>query len=83
MKVSHGIFFCLSNSLIQVYFKDHTEMFVNTRTKIVTYIDREKELVCISYKDAMAMPYDCELSKRLKYTKKIAKQLINTNLKTN
>ena len=28
-KTSHGIIFCLNTQLVQVYYKDHSELFVN------------------------------------------------------
>jgi hypothetical protein len=46
-KTSHGIIFCLNNQLVQVYFKDHTELFVNMSQKLVTFVNRNSEVITI------------------------------------
>ena len=39
-KTSHGILFILNSGLVQVYFKDRTELFIDMSTKNVTYVDK-------------------------------------------
>ena len=56
-------------------------MFVNTRQKSVTYIDTTKEVTCIPYSQAMSMPTDCQLSKRLKYTKETVRSIMRPKSK--
>lgn len=40
-KTSHGLIFVLTNKLVQACFKDKTELFINSKNKMVTYIDEK------------------------------------------
>ena len=69
LKTSHGIIMILSNSLVQVRFKDRTELFVNKPARCVTYVDREQHVTTISAKEALSLAEDHEMAKRLRYVK--------------
>jgi len=40
---SHGVIMRLSNGLVQVYFKDTTELFFEKENHFVTYLNKEGE----------------------------------------
>lgn len=67
-KTAHGIIFCLNNQLVQVYYKDHTELFVNMHLKLVTFINKEAQVTTIPNSDVQKST-DVELKKRLQYTR--------------
>ena len=69
MKTSHGIILILSNSLVQVRFKDRTELFVNKPARCVTYVSRGQQVTTISAKEALTLAEDHEIAKRLRYVK--------------
>ena len=68
-KTSHGIVFCLSNQVVQVYFKDHTEIFINTASKLVTFINKDRETITMTNSDALKG--DKDIRKRLVYVREI------------
>ena len=70
IKTSHGVIFCLSNQIVQVYFKDSTELFVDMAKKLVTYLNKQGEVTTIHSANARKAP-DADLRKRLSYIKEI------------
>lgn len=72
VKVSHGIMFVLSTGLVQMFFKDKTELFVCRMSKGVTYISKDDAVTSVSLQDAQAD--EGEIGKRMKYCKQIIKQ---------
>ena len=66
----HAMIFRLTNKLIQVCFRDTTELLLSSEKKYVTFVNKDKE--SSSYPLATAM--DCgdkQLIKRLKYSKEV------------
>mgnify|MGYP003944020001 CR=1 FL=1 len=64
----------LNNALVQVFFKDKTELFIDMHTKWVTFLDRKQETQNLFYQDVIQQPPDSEIYKRLKYTKEVLKR---------
>jgi hypothetical protein len=69
-KTNHALVFRMTNSLVQVYFKDGTEMFINPPVKTVTYINKKQQIISISNSDVNKHP-DENIKKRLIYVKEI------------
>ena len=51
-KTSHALIFLLSNKVVQVYFKDHTELQVDTVARRVTYLSENGEVTSLTVKEA-------------------------------
>ena len=67
---SHAIIFRLSNKVVQVYFQDRSELFLNAESRNVIFINKHK--ICSAFPLSSAMESkDKEMIKRLKYTKEI------------
>lgn len=56
--------------MVQVYFRDNSELFVDMTNKTVTYINKQAEVFTMLSSDAQKST-DAELRKRLSYTKEI------------
>ena len=66
----HAIIFRISNKIIQICFRDSTELVLSSESKHVTYIDKKKNINSYKLNEAM----ECgnkEMTKRLKYSKEI------------
>lgn len=50
---SHGVIMRLSDGLIQVYFKDSTELFYEKSTGLVTYINKQNETETLPRQEAI------------------------------
>ena len=44
LSTSHGVIMRLSNGVVQVYFKDNTELFYEQSTTLVSYINKKFEV---------------------------------------
>ena len=78
VRTKHAILFRLSNLTVQISFNDNTEIILSQESKKVTYINKKKE---ISYYPLnVALDSDNkEMTKRLRYTKKILMKMIITH----
>ena len=76
MKTKHAILFRLSNKIVQASFLDQTEIILSSETKIVTYMDKKRQLSTYPLNTALESN-NYEMTKRLKYTKQISCQIIN------
>lgn len=82
MKTKHAIMFRLSNKIVQVDFKDKTEIILSSENKMVTYVNKKGEKS--NYPLATALEStNVEMAKRLKYTKEILTHMLNANNPTN
>ena len=72
-KTSHGTVFCLSNQLVQVYFKDRTELFCDLAHKTLTYISKQRQITTLANRDA-AKSQNEDFVKRLNYTRDLLKK---------
>jgi hypothetical protein len=63
----------LNTGLVQVAFKDKTELYVCKSTKLVTYVNKQSEVETINYSEAIKLPSSSDIFKRLKYTKEVLK----------
>jgi polo-like kinase 1 len=43
MRTKHAIMFRLSNKIVQVNFQDHTEILLNSESRMVTYVNKKAE----------------------------------------
>ena len=70
VKTKHAILFRLSNKTVQISFHDKTELILSQENKNVTYINKKGEKLL--YPLHIALDSDNkEMTKRLRYTKKI------------
>lgn len=89
MRTQHALLFRLSTALIQVSFKDNTEVFIATDTKLITYKSKRQIKKTYSMEEALLVQkkfegphvknksdFEQEFFKRLKY----AKEIIETTL---
>ena len=75
MKTKHAILFRLSNKIVQVSFLDQTEIILSSETKIVTYMDKKRQLSTYPLNTALESN-NYEMTKRLKYTKQILMHML-------
>ena len=77
VKTKHSILFRLSNKTVQVSFHDNTEIILSQESKTVTYINKKREKFL--YPLTIALDSDNkEMTKRLRYTKKILFQMLTS-----
>lgn len=79
VRTRHAILFRLSNQNIQVMFLDNTEILLSNEAKVVTFLDKQGVRRTMHSSEVVQSPRN-DITKRLKYTKDILRQLI-TNAK--
>lgn len=79
VRTRHAILFRLSNQNIQVMFLDNTEIILSNEAKVVTFLDKQGVRKTMNLNEVVSSPRN-DITKRLKYTKDILRQLI-TNAK--
>jgi polo-like kinase 1 len=70
--------FRLSNKIVQVNFQDHTEILLNSESRLVTYVNKKGERSTLPLNQALESS-NAEMTKRLKYTKDILTHMLNNN----
>ena len=78
IKTKHAIMFRLSNKIVQVKFKDHTEIILSSESRLVTYITKKLERIVYRLSNALESD-NVEMTKRLKYTKELLATMLNNN----
>lgn len=78
MRTKHAIMFRLSNKIVQVNFQDHTEILLNSESRLVTYVNKKGERQTLPLNQALESN-NAEMTKRLKYTKDILTHMLNNN----
>lgn len=78
MRTKHAIMFRLSNKIVQVSFQDHTEILLNSESRLVTYVNKKGERSTLPLNQALESN-NAEMTKRLKYTKDILTHMLNNN----
>lgn len=78
MKTKQALMFRLSNKVIQVVFKDNTEILLCSDWKYVQYLNKEKVRVNYPLNNALESENQ-EMAKRLRYTKEILSQMLGNN----
>ena len=73
--------FRLSNKIVQVNFQDHTEILLNSESRMVTYVNKKSERIKMLLNEALESD-NAEMTKRLKYTKDILTHMLNANNKS-
>ena len=81
MRTKHAIMFRLSNKIVQVSFQDHTEILLNSESRLVTYVNKKGERSTLPLNQALESN-NAEMTKRLKYTKDILTHMLNNNTHT-
>ena len=81
MRTKHAIMFRLSNKIVQVNFQDHTEILLNSESRLVTYVNKKGERSTLPLSNALESN-NAEMTKRLKYTKDILTHMLNNNAGT-
>lgn len=82
MRTKHAIMFRLSNKIVQVNFQDHTEILLNSESRMVTYVNKKNERITLPLNQALESN-NAEMTKRLKYTKDILTHMLNNNNNNN
>lgn len=80
MRTKHAIMFRLSNKIVQVNFQDHTEILLNSESRLVTYVNKKGERQTLPLNQALESN-NAEMTKRLKYTKDILTHMLQNNNK--
>ena len=76
MKTKHAILFRLSNKTVQISFHDNTELILSSEKQTVTYVNKKKQRL-LTPLNAAFESNDKEMTKRLRYTKKILMLMIS------
>ena len=71
----HACVFRISNKIVQICFKDGTELLLSSELKKVTYVNKAKKITVTSLNEAMESDQK-ELTKRLKYSKEILVRML-------
>ena len=80
VRTKHAILFRLSNLTVQISFYDNTEIILSKESQKLTYVNKKREILC--YPLSMAFDTDNkEMTKRLKYTKKILMKMLLSKTK--
>ena len=78
IKTKNAILFRLSNKIVQVIFKDRTEIILSSESRIVTYKNKLQEQNIYQLSSALESN-NPEMIKRLKYTKELIVRMQNNN----
>ncbi|OMJ66053.1 hypothetical protein SteCoe_37238 [Stentor coeruleus] len=79
---NHAIFFRLTNKVVQVYFKDYTEVLLCGNNKNLAYVDKNKKTSIMTLNECMDSG-NREIIKRLKYTKEILTGMLQNAAENN
>ena len=78
IKTRHAKMFRLSNKVVQVYFKDKTEILLCSNNKRITYTNKEGKRATYPLSAALESKNE-EMNKRMQYTKNILTHLLQGN----
>ena len=77
VRTRHAILFRLSNHTVQVMFLDNTEVVLSREATVVTFADKQGRRRTMGRAEVVEAPRS-DVTKRLKYTKDILRQLISS-----
>lgn len=77
VRTRHAILFRLSNHTVQVMFLDNTEIILSSEAKMITFADKQGARRTMTLAEVTEAPRS-DVTKRLKYTKDILRQLITS-----
>ena len=80
LKTKHAIIFRFSNKVIQVCFKDNTQLIIHPLNQTVTYINKAEEKIKYPINKSLNTP-NSEINKRVKYTKEVLAHMVSLNKK--
>ena len=76
VRTRHAILFRLSHHTVQVMFLDNTEVILSSEARIITFADKSGNRRTYAVGEIVKEPRS-DITKRLKYTKDILRQLIS------
>lgn len=74
MRTKHAVLFRLTNRVVQINFFDHTKLILSKDAQVITFINRERQLVTLSLADILSKQEN-EIISRLKYARDILETL--------
>ena len=80
LKTKHAMIFRFSNKIIQVCFKDKTQIIIHPVNKIINYTNKKGEIITYPINQALNSS-NHEMNKRVKYTKEILAHMLSINKK--
>ena len=80
VRTKHAILFRLSNLTVQISFYDNTEIILSKESQKLTYVNKKREILCYPLSVALDTN-NKEMTKRLKYTKKILMKMLLSKTK--
>ena len=80
VRTRHAILFRMSNHTVQVMFLDNTEVLLSSEARVVTFADKAGARRTLGLAEVVDAPRS-DITKRLKYTKDILRQLITSGKK--
>ncbi|CAI2362772.1 unnamed protein product [Moneuplotes crassus] len=78
IKTRHAKIFRMSNKVVQVYFKDKTEILLCSTNRQITYTDKQGQRNTYPLEAALESTNE-EMNKRMQYTKNILSHLLQNN----
>lgn len=76
MRTKHAVMFRLTNRLVQINFFDHTKLILSQDAKVVSFINKDREISTWSLQDVL-VDKKSEVVSRLKYSRDILETLIH------
>ncbi|KAL7749927.1 Cell cycle serine/threonine-protein kinase cdc5/MSD2 [Sorochytrium milnesiophthora] len=76
IRTKHAVVFRLSNHIIQVNFFDHTKLILSSEGRLVTFINKKRDILHESVVDVVVNGAHDRIS-RLKYARDVVEQLFN------
>ena len=80
LKTKHAMIFRFSNKIIQVCFKDKTQIIIHPINKNINYTNKKGEIITYPINQALNSS-NHEMNKRVKYTKEILAHMLSINKK--
>lgn len=74
----HAMIFRISNKVIQICFRDGTELLLSSESKHLTYVDKQKNM-CSHHLSSALETGNKELIKRLKYSKEVLVKMLKND----
>jgi polo-like kinase 1 len=74
----HAMIFRISNKVIQICFRDGTELLLSSQSKHLTYVDKQKNMCSHQLSSALETG-NKELIKRLKYSKEVLVKMLKND----
>ncbi|CEG46225.1 plk plk-unclassified protein kinase [Plasmopara halstedii] len=76
VKTRHAVLFQLSNGTIQFNFFDKSKVMLSSNARIVTYLNRDGDLIVVASSSAILTSDRPDLAKRLRYARDMLQQMV-------